>query len=42
MEYFHICKEIWQRWVPKMGTSKVLQGELLRQITAHRSKENAP
>ncbi len=32
MEYFHICKEIWQRWVPKMGTSKVLQGELLRQI----------
>ena len=32
MEYFHVCKEIWNRWVPQRGQSQVLQGELLRQI----------
>ena len=32
MEYFNICREIWNRWVPQIGISKVLQGELLRQI----------
>ena len=32
MEYFDVCKEIWNRWVPKRGQSQVLQGELLRQI----------
>ena len=32
MEYFNVCKEIWNRWVPQRGVSQVLQGELLRQI----------
>ena len=32
MEYFHVCKEIWNRWVPQRGQSQVLQWELLRQI----------
>ena len=32
MEYFNVCKEIWNRWVPQRGHAQVLQGELLRQI----------
>lgn len=32
MEYFNVCKEIWNRWVPQRGYAQVLQGELLRQI----------
>ena len=41
MEYFEICKEIWNRWVPKRGRSQVLQGELLRQIEKLRHEAQA-
>lgn len=31
-KYFNECKFIWKNYIPKSGQSKVLQGELLRQI----------
>lgn len=30
MEYYDICQEIWEKYVPENGKSKALQGELLR------------
>ncbi len=41
MEYFHVCQEIWNRWVPQRGPSQVLQGELLRQIEQLRHEAQA-
>ena len=41
MEYFEVCKEIWNRWVPQRGQSQVLQGELLRQIERLRHEAQA-
>lgn len=31
-KYFDECRYIWQRYVPRRGQSKTLQGELLREI----------